>query len=126
MVEYKNILHASFVVADTKTALQFYRDVLGLEVLERPELGFPGAWLGIGAQQLHLLEVDNPDPVSGRPDHGGRDRHVAIAVDDLEGLKVRLTAARVAFSVSRSGRAALFCRDPDGNALEFIERVGGA
>ena len=126
MVEYKNILHASFVVADTQRALQFYRDVLGLLVLERPELGFPGAWLEVGEQQLHLLEVDNPDPVSGRPSHGGRDRHVAIAVDDLEELKVRLAAARVAFTASRSGRAALFCRDPDGNALEFIERGPGA
>ena len=27
-------------------------------------------------------------------------------------------------TVSRSGRKAVFCRDPDGNALEFIESKG--
>jgi glyoxylase I family protein len=118
---YTDILHASLVVADTAVALDFYRDVLGMTVLERPALGFPGAWLRVGGQQLHLLQVDNPDPVTGRPAHGGRDRHVAIAVDDIEDLKARLDRAAVAFTTSRSGRPALFCRDPDGNALEFIQ-----
>jgi glyoxylase I family protein len=33
---------------------------------------------------------------------------------------VALDGARIAYTLSRSGRAALFCRDPDGNALEFI------
>jgi len=124
MPPFACILHASFVVADTVVSLGFYRDVLGMRVLERPDLGFPGAWLGVGEQQLHLLEVENPDPIAGRPTHGGRDRHVAIAVDDIETLKQRLSEANVAFTTSRSGRRALFCRDPDGNALEFIEVVG--
>jgi glyoxylase I family protein len=33
-----------------------------------------------------------------------------------------MEAGSVAFTRSKSGRAALFCRDPDGNALEFIGR----
>jgi glyoxylase I family protein len=56
--------------------------------------------------------------------HGGRDRHVALAVDDLAQLQARLDAAGIACTQSRSGRRALFCRDPDGNALEFIEVAG--
>lgn len=32
----------------------------------------------------------------------------------------RLTTADVRYAVSQSGRRALFCRDPDDNALEFI------
>jgi len=35
-------------------------------------------------------------------------------------LAGRLDAAGISYTPSRSGRAALFCRDPDGNALEFI------
>jgi glyoxylase I family protein len=121
MVEYRGIAHASLLVADTARALGFYRDVLGLRVLpERPDLGYPGAWLAVGGQQIHLLELPNPDPVTGRPAHGGRDRHTAIMVRDLEPLKRALDAAGVGYTLSRSGRAALFCRDPDGNALEFI------
>lgn len=115
------IHHVSLIVADTARALAFYRDLLGLEVEpERPDLGFPGAWLRLGGQQIHLLELPNPDPVSGRPAHGGRDRHLAVSVADFDGLRVRLETAGVAITLSRSGRRALFCRDPDGNALELI------
>ncbi len=122
MFTIDRILHASFLVADTERALAFYRDVLGLEVdSERPDLGFPGAWLKVGEASIHLLELPNPDPVAGRPEHGGRDRHVALAVDDIEALIASLDGAGIAYTRSRSGRAAVFCRDPDGNALEFIE-----
>lgn len=113
--------HVSLVVADTARSLRFYRDLLGLVVdAERPDLGYPGAWLKVGEQQIHLLEVPNPDPVSGRPAHGGRDRHTAFTVSDAAALADRLEAAGVPVSRSRSGRPAFFCRDPDGNALEFI------
>ncbi|HHQ43137.1 MAG TPA: glyoxalase [Chromatiales bacterium] len=115
--------HVSLIVADTARALRFWRDLVGLEVLpERPDLGYPGAWLDLGGgQQLHLLELPNPDPVTGRPAHVGRDRHLALAVEDLEAWAARLEAAGVAFTRSRSGRRALFCRDPDGNGLELVE-----
>lgn len=113
------------IVADTARALAFYRDVLGLRVdPARPDLGYPGAWLDLGGQQIHLLELPNPDPVAGRPAHGGRDRHCAFTVRDLDQLRRRLDAARIGYTLSRSGRRALFVRDPDGNALELIESPG--
>jgi len=120
--EILELHHASILVADTERALRFYRDLLGLEVIpERPDLGYPGAWLRVGRGQVHLLELPNPDPVEGRPSHGGRDRHLAMTVADLGPLTVCLDAAEVSYTLSRSGRRALFCRDPDGNALELIE-----
>ena len=124
MAIYKEILHVGLLVEDTARSLAFYRDILGLEIdAMRPELGYPGAWLQVGGQQIHLMELDNPDPVSGRPLHGGRDRHVALAVTDIECLKRLLDEAGIGYTVSKSGRKALFCRDPDGNALEFVERA---
>ena len=113
--------HVSLIVADTAKALGFYQGVLGLELEERPNLAFPGAWLRVGTRQIHLLELPNPDPIAGRPAHGGRDRHVALCVLDLEPLIAVLDASAIPYSLSRSGRRALFCRDPDGNALEFVE-----
>lgn len=122
MPEIRDLLHASVLVADTDRALAFYRGVLGLQPdPSRPDLGYPGAWLRAGERQLHLLELPNPDPLEGRPAHGGRDRHVAFAVDSVASLAAALEQAGVAYTLSRSGRRALFCRDPDGNALEFIE-----
>ena len=99
---------------------------------------------------IHLMELPNPDPLTGRPDHGGRDRHtcwgvasVAPIADALrrEGVPftmskrvkrpaartTRRTARRVVVSAARyarfgrSGRAAIFFRDPDANTLECVE-----
>ena len=119
--EYRKLHHASLVIADTETSVVYYCGLLGFEQAQRPDLPFAGAWLKVGDEQIHLLEVPNVDPVTGRPDHGGRDRHTAITVSSLEPIKAALQSAGIAFTTSRSGRAALFCRDPDGNALEFIE-----
>ena len=122
MMKIHSIQHVSFIVADIARALDFYHGVLGLEInATRPDLGYPGAWLQIQSQQIHLLQLPNPDPVEGRPLHGGRDRHVALGISDLENLSAKLADAGIRYTLSRSGRRALFCRDPDGNALEFIE-----
>ena len=122
-MQISEITHVSFIVDDVEQALRFYRDVLGLSIdAQRPDLGYDGAWLKLGEQQIHLLQLPNPDPVCGRPEHGGRDRHAAFHIDDLGQLKAALGKAGIAFTESRSGRKALFCRDPDGNALEFIEK----
>jgi glyoxylase I family protein len=114
--------HASFVVADTEASLAFYSGVLGLQQMERPDLGFSGAWLRLGEQQLHLLELPNIDPTTGRPEHGGRDRHVALSTAALDPIRETLDKAGVSYTLSISGRRALFCRDPDGNAVEILER----
>ena len=115
-------LHASLIVNNSQTSIDFYSQCFGFHVDEsRPDLGFPGAWLHCGNFELHLLEVPNPDPVNNRPLHGGRDRHLAFAVSDLDQIIDKLNARQVAFTLSKSGRRALFCRDPDGNTLEFVE-----
>lgn len=114
--------HVSVLVGDTAQALAFYHGLLSMEIdAARPDLGFPGAWLRAGQAQIHLLELPNPDPADGRAEHGGRDRHVALVVRDLAAVQAALERAGVRYTASRSGRRALFCRDPDGNAVELIE-----
>ena len=122
MALIKCLAHASLLVADLDISMRFYRDLLGLKEDDtRPDLGYPGAWLHIGEQQLHLLQLPNPDPREGRPAHGGRDRHTAFYVHDFMALRAALDHANISYTLSRSGRHALFCRDPDGNALEFVQ-----
>ncbi|MEQ1916536.1 MAG: VOC family protein [Gallionella sp.] len=117
-----SILHTTFLTADLVRARTFYEGLLGLQVdSKRPKMSFDGVWYDVTpSQQIHLMQLPNPEVGLTRPAHGGRDRHAAFAVSDLEELIKRLDAARVSYTLSQSGRKALFCRDPDDNALEFI------
>jgi len=115
--------HASLVASDLAASRAFYEGVLELQVNPtRPKFAYDGVWYDIGEQMIHLLVVPNPDAGAVRPAHGGIDRHTALLVDKLDELAARLEQAGVPYSLSKSGRRALFCRDPEGNALEFIEQ----
>ena len=121
--------HVSFIVKDVTQALKFYQDVLGLDCDDsRPEMGYPGAWLTLpGSQQIHLMQLPDPDENNERdknrkrPEYGGRDRHAAFAVSSIDDIAESLDKLAIPYTKSRSGRKALFCRDIDGNALEFIQ-----
>ena len=68
------INHVSLLVADTARALDFYQGLLGLDIdASRPELAYPGAWLIVGAGQIHLLELSDTNRQAALPEHGGRD-----------------------------------------------------
>jgi glyoxylase I family protein len=117
------IHHTSFLTSDLAKSRQFYEVVLGLALANnRPQMSFEGVWYDITpTQQIHLMLLPNPEAGLQRPAHGGRDRHMALLVSDITKLTECLSAAGVAYTQSQSGRQAIFCRDPDGNALEFME-----
>lgn len=123
---FSGILHTTFLTGDLPKARAFYEDVLGLQMDgTRPLMSFDGVWYDVApGQQIHLMSLPNPEAGLMRPAHGGRDRHVAFAVSDLDAVIHKLEAAGVRYSLSLSGRRALFCRDPDDNALEFIANIG--
>ncbi|HEX7972175.1 MAG TPA: VOC family protein, partial [Thiobacillus sp.] len=102
MPEISALLHAGLLVSDLARAKSFYESVLGLKPYpDRPDLPYPGEWYDLGGgQQLHLMQLPNPDAGSIRPEHGGRDRHIALAVRDMAALKSRLDAVGVKYSAS--------------------------
>jgi glyoxylase I family protein len=111
--------HVSINVQDVEEAVRFYTEVLGLVPRpDRPDFGFPGAWLDAGAQQLHLLQ--GAAPATGGP-------HFALRVEDLDRVVAELRRRGVAVSdpvpVGTSRQA--FLDDPSGNAVELHE-VGSA
>ena len=140
-VEYGGITHVAVLVGDAAAARRFYTGVLGMAVDSESceALGARGAsaaCVRVGEQTIQLLELPNPDPTDvdpeysmsappqgyvaeGRPVHAGRDRHVAITLHDLAPLKASLEANEVPYTMSYSGRQALFTRDAYGNGWEF-------
>jgi glyoxylase I family protein len=112
-----DIHHVSLNVSDTSRALTFYRDVLGLAVLPRPDFSFGGAWLDAGSgRQVHLIEAAVPADLG---------QHVAFRVSDLDAVIARLRAAGVTVADAKPvGDTAIrqtFVTDPDGNRVEFTQ-----
>ena len=109
--------HVAFDVDDLAAALTFYVDGLGFRELSRPDFGFAGAWLDMGTQQLHLVEVPGPLPPNGG-------RHVALHVDDrdatIEILRSRGITVDPIPETPGAGRQA-FLVDPAGNLIELNE-----
>ena len=42
------LLHVAIKTNDLEATIRFYRDVVGLTEVHRPDFGYPGAWLGDG------------------------------------------------------------------------------
>jgi hypothetical protein len=154
------------------------------------KLPYRGAWLDIGPEMIHLMELPNPDKFGERPEHGGRDRHFCMGLEpgavnqlmaklDQHGMPAariillslhcmcrwqtvsslqlgacdaisfighphspdmpaaetgpdpgngkkpeRMPHAGIKYTKSKSGRPAIFFRDPDQNCLEAVELDG--
>lgn len=114
--------HVAIIVSGLAKAKQVYGDILGLEQDVRPDLNFEGLFYKLGhGQQLHIMLLDNPDTKSIKPEHGGRYRHFALAVENLEAIKLKLDQNEIPYTSSKSGRAAVFFYDFDDNAIELIQ-----
>lgn len=84
---------------------------IGLQINEaRPhdKLPYRGAWLWVGAEMIHLMELPNPDPLTGRPEHGGRDRHTCLGIRDVSKLKAILDKAGKNLPLTKGNSLLLF------------------
>jgi catechol 2,3-dioxygenase-like lactoylglutathione lyase family enzyme len=116
--------HVAVSVTDLDAARDFYCDVLGFEVLPRPDFGFPGLWLRVGQLQLHLGVVDEvPSPGPGFP-------HFALYVptEDFDATIDAVRAAGTKMVGEPSTRVdfgttvhAAFVTDPSGNVIELTD-----
>ena len=116
--------HVGIHVSDVATSESFYRTVLGLEPLERPDLGFPGTWLRIGkAQELHLIGKNSC------PGNPPSERHFAMAIEDADSWATHLVKHRIQIDGPRQrpdGALQIFLRDPDGHVIELLARPSRA
>jgi catechol 2,3-dioxygenase-like lactoylglutathione lyase family enzyme len=126
--------HYLVLTADLDRTRDFYRDALGLREGPRPPLGFPGYWLYLGdVPCIHIAEwntyrthslaagisVSTPAPGTGPLDH------VAFNATDLAGVKARLLAYEIGYSVNEvpnAGLTQLFLKDPNDLKVEINVR----
>jgi lactoylglutathione lyase len=124
------ILHTMIRVGNLDRSIQFYTEVLGMEVLRRkdyPEGKFTLAFVGYGpeAEQAVIELTYNWD--TDHYDLGNGFGHIALAVDDAAAAceEIRQRGGRVvreAGPMKHGTSVIAFVEDPDGYKIELIER----
>jgi catechol 2,3-dioxygenase-like lactoylglutathione lyase family enzyme len=114
-MELLGVHHVALCVPDVETARTFYVGQLGChERADRPDFGFPGAWLDAGSQQIHLMQFEAREPAPLQ--------HFALQVADLDTAVAELQAkgveVRRAPHTPGAGHQA-FLKDPAGNEIEL-------
>jgi glyoxylase I family protein len=118
--------HISFPVRDLERSVHFYRDVLGLAPIPRPDLPFPGAWLGSNGIQVHLIVPPEGAPLgSPRPSLNPLGGHVAFTIADYDAVVAALHAAGIETLEAGREIGQLWVRDPDGHLIELIASRAG-
>lgn len=131
--------HVGITVSDLDRAVEFYRDVLGLDVLTRFSVGGEEFATGVGVEnasanfahldadgaRVELVEYDpEGDDDTGRDINQAGAKHLGLAVDDLDSFYEALPEDVETISepqTTESGTRILFVRDPDENLVEVLE-----
>lgn len=116
---------------DLEVTKSFYCDVLGFEVMPRPDLPFTGYWLGTnGSVQIHMGEHGIPEadefylgtPPTAATDHAGVVDHIAFLATEPEQMSERLEQHGVDATrrfLAEFGLCQLFVDDPNGLTIEL-------
>jgi lactoylglutathione lyase len=109
--------HVAFRISNATAAQGFYGDLLGHPVVT-PRDAWAPLIVRINARQAIILEPGL------QPEQDDRLSHIAFATSDLAAMKTFLESKGVAVegpARQSCGRQGLRTRDPDGNAIEFVQ-----
>jgi lactoylglutathione lyase len=128
-MQVKKFLHTRMRVSDMEQTIQFYTDVLGLEVLERKvsPRGSHLAFLKVpnSEELIELTSFPPSGPVRVQEDLV----HLAFQVESLDDTIASLNAQGVKVTdgptQTSSGSRFIFIDAPDGYEVELIERPSG-
>lgn len=124
------MLHTMLRVGNLDRSIDFYTNVLGMQVLRRkdyPEGKFTLAFVGYGDEKDHTVLELTHNWDTGQYDLGNAYGHVALEVDNAAEAcdKVRAKGGKVVREAGpmKHGKTVIaFVEDPDGYKIEFIEK----
>jgi catechol 2,3-dioxygenase-like lactoylglutathione lyase family enzyme len=121
MINFKRIDHFHICVPPErlKEAKDFYMNMIGLELIDRPDHLFSSAgyWLNIGNVQLHIgVEPALPHTI----------RHTALEVIDVDAARRHLEDNNIEIVEEPDipGRRRFAFIDPFGNRMELLQIIG--
>ncbi len=121
------LFHVAIKTADLVTSLMFYKNVLGLKEIHRPDFGFPGAWMACptpdGAAIIHLYAGGPALGTGGLvPVGGAAVDHVSLSCSGFHAFRDRFKAHALAWReqvVPGTTLWQLFVYDPSGVQFEL-------
>ena len=121
--------HCAFGVEDVDSAIEFYTNVVGFELLSidiSEEHGIKFAFLQMNGSKIELLEDLRGDFV--RPNiKEPYCQHYCIEVDDMdaaiENLKEKGVKIEYGPTACAAGEIILYFKDIDGNVIEYLQWV---
>ena len=124
------ILHSMIRVNDLEESINFYREVLGMNILrekEYPEGKFSLAFLGYGKETENTVIELTYNWGTNDYEHGNAFGHIAIEVDDIykvcEEIKSKgVKVIRDPGPMMGSRLLLAFIEDPNGYKIELIEK----
>lgn len=152
MARILRLLHSAISVIDIEGSIEFYRDVLGFELLFGPTPEAAGKELsrslGVANTRLRqaVLRIPGTDNEIELLEYSDRDRpaekqldqnapghaHIAFQVDDMDAMIERLEGKGVDFLPGPTridegplaGWTWVYLKDPEGTVIELVE-IGG-
>lgn len=124
------MLHTMLRVGDLDRSITFYTELLGMKLLrqaDNEEYKYTLAFVGYGDEKDHTVLELTYNWGESEYDLGNAYGHIAIGVDDIYALCEKLEAQgadvyRKPGPVKGGKTVIAFVRDPDGYAIELIER----
>lgn len=127
------LLHVAIKTNDLDKTVRFYRDLIGLAEVHRPDFGYPGAWLAVPtAVGEAIIHIYAGGPALGAekvaPFGTAAIDHVSLTAIGYADMVERLRAAELdwrEFEVPGTTLWQIFVYDPSGVQLEltFDSRV---
>jgi len=119
--------HIGIKAKDSEASIRFYRDILGLDVVDTVEVwGKKFTFVGNDTIQIEI-EQANPGDTQADPSTMAGLNHFSVVVDDIHKLvkEARGKSADVLMDPfnPRPDRFTTFIRDPDGVLIQVIQYV---
>ncbi len=127
----RDLNHFFIRARDLEETRRFYTEVLGFEVMPRPNFPFPGYWMGVnGAIQVHIGPSNIPNrpayylgtPADAVDGQTGVIDHVAFLAEEPAGFISRFRERGIECRpryLAESNLYQLFIRDPNGVMIEL-------
>jgi len=123
--------HVTMEVGNVEQTKEFYKALLGLEEVRRPNLNCNGSWLeGLGVH-VHLIETQKTEEyeISKRrrferfQNEVPFVEHFAFIAHDINQVEQVLKAHRLVYVRRKTnfGANQIFLLDPDGHVIEFVD-----